>query len=71
MIDELLPCPFCGGSAHIAEWQIWCDNTPITERYEVVCDDDSCRGGYDHASEHYAWSKSRKEAIELLNRRAG
>lgn len=71
MTDEPLPCPFCGGSAHVSEWRTLADLTPIIELYEVVCDDDACRGGYDHAGDKRSWSTSRKQAIELWNRRSG
>ena len=67
MSDEIKPCPFCGGKAHVAEGRIWYSVRP--KLFEVVCNDDSCRGGYDHAECMYSWSKTREKAIEIWNMR--
>lgn len=63
MTDELKPCPFCGGKAHVAELDRW-HQPPL---YEVICEHDDCRAGYDH---YISGCATREQAIELLNRRA-
>lgn len=60
-MDELLPCPFCGGEAntlhrpHVIDW-----------RYSVGCNDDECRGFIG-----LSWLyKTEAEAIAAWNSRA-
>jgi len=68
MSDELRECPFCGGSAHVAEFRR-AGSCPHM-LYEAVCDDDACRGGYDHVGGCCSWCDSRERAAEIWNRRA-
>lgn len=63
MTDELKSCPFCGGKAHVAELDRW-HAMPL---YYVICEHDGCRAGYDYC---LGGCVTRKEAIELWNRRA-
>lgn len=56
-MDELRPCPFCGGKADIHYAYTW----GLQNQYEVRCDLCPCAMGV-HGSE--------QEAIEEWNRRA-
>ena len=59
-MDNLLPCPFCGGEAYVLERP-----HVIDMRYSVGCNDDECRGFIG-----LSWLyKTEAEAIEEWNTR--
>lgn len=56
-MDELKPCPFCGGKAKIRSEKYWQPNV----RRNVICTNCFANTG---------WYKTEDEAIEAWNRRA-
>jgi len=56
-MPELLPCPFCGGEAHI--WE----DPSHSKAWFIGCDDDDCLGTIN-------WAESKEVIIAAWNRRA-
>lgn len=61
-MDELKPCPFCGGEAEIYEYDP-CGQCDFHEPYTVQCKAECCFLGKDFAN--------REDAAKAWNRRAG
>lgn len=59
-MSGLMPCPFCGGEAHIKEVVSACGNL-----YTVGCSDSECMG-----YETWLLKPTREEAMAAWNRRA-
>lgn len=66
-MSELLPCPFCGGEAHIQVSKRWPDDAEAAvDGYTAVCQNIDCiMGGNDEW-----WAETEAEAIEAWNTRA-
>ena len=63
MANELKPCPFCGGEAHIAELS---NGSQFITFYTVNCNQIAhCFG-----SDSNSWYGDKDQAIEAWNRRA-
>lgn len=60
-MNKFKPCPFCGGEAHVAEYEC-----AIYTRYTILCNDDKCRAGYNHTIGSY---KTLEQAIAAWNNR--
>ncbi len=65
MPNELKPCPFCGGNAHIGEMK----KAVGFERWSVACINRRCIA-YKLHNPFVAKYLSRESAIEAWNRRA-
>ena len=62
-MDELKPCPFCGGKARFVD-----NGEPNGSKYyfaDVICTNQVCRG-----CSSYLESKTKEQAIAVWNRRA-
>lgn len=57
-MNELKPCPFCGGKAKVIRSHVCLDN-----KYYAVCENDNCQAAICVDSE------TREKAIELWNKR--
>lgn len=65
-VDELKPCPFCGGEAEVFDYNIACeiyedDEDGFIAPYTVQCKRQCCFLGKDY--------ETKEEAIEVWNRR--
>lgn len=70
MMEELKPCPFCGGKAKAFKWSATCE-------IEIVCQNEDCRvlqSGIvqkkETESEEEAYERAYQIAKEKWNRRA-